>query len=143
MGRTDRRSKGAALPPTDDESQQEERLSWLAVAHFKTDDAARGAEVLRSLRRRLIALRTELLDLAEGKQDDSGRGSAHARRNQKHIETLRGVISRAAAAAASERKDKKAFAKVVEKAKLDRLIGPSGWRTQGTSPQRSNWPNPP
>ncbi len=124
-------SGGHYLPPTDDRLQQEEWLGWLAVAHYKTGDAMQGAETLRSLRRRLLTLRSKQLESAgeQAKPEASDEDSEEAEEKEpsreerkKHITELRRIISRAAAAAASHRKDKEALAKHVKNAKLNLLI---------------------
>ncbi|MEO1527248.1 MAG: peroxiredoxin family protein [Planctomycetota bacterium] len=136
-------AEGASLPMTDIETEQEELLSWLAVAHFKTDQTKLGAEKLRELRRRLLALREQLLDLAENAASESPEDSDASEDSdsdeneadededddapsrdeiKRHITRLRQVIARAAAAATSQRKDKKAFQKVVDRARLDRVL---------------------
>ena len=131
-------ANGASLPPTDKVSEQEERLSWLAVAYFKTDQTKLGAAKLRELRRRLLALRGQLLDLAENEANEESEEkgeesdeSIEGKETEKtpsrdeikqHITKLRQVIARASAAATSQRKDKKTFEKVVDRAKLDRVL---------------------
>ena len=66
---------GPYLPPTEDATEQEQLLGWLAVAQWMTADAKEGAKTLRSLRRRRLALQSQLLDLkdktAVGRADDS------------------------------------------------------------------------
>ncbi len=126
-------SGGHYLPPTDDAGEQELWLGWLAVAHFMTGDTEQGAKTLRSLRRRRIALQTKLLDLAEDQVGgDSNAESGNTSEPKvdeptrdelkKQISQLQEIISRGAAAAACQRKDKAAFEKHVKTAKLNQLI---------------------
>ncbi len=135
-------SGGHYLPPTGSAQQQDEWLSWLAVAHFMTGDDQQGAKSLRSLRRRRLELRTKLLDAEENKgsgddkptKEDSAEksiaGSGDKPKDKeptadeikKRVDQLRVVINRAAAAAASQRKDKKAFVGHAKHAKLNDLI---------------------
>jgi peroxiredoxin len=131
-------SGGHFLPPTEDAAAQEEWLGWLAVAQFMTGDAEQGGKTLRSLRRRRLALHGESLDAAEakaegaaakdqssGEQDDDDASEPKERSREdtkKHVEELGVLISRAAAAAASQRADKSAFEKHIKKAKVDALI---------------------
>ncbi|MCG8648601.1 MAG: peroxiredoxin family protein [Pirellulales bacterium] len=142
-------SGGHYLPPTPDAIEQEQWLGWLSVAHFMTGNQAEGAKTLRSLRRRMIALRSQQLDLADerasqktGEKDaaeDANAGKSADQQEEssektgeeekpseeelkKHIEQLRTIIARAAAAGASQRKDKEAFQKHVKNAKLNSLI---------------------
>ncbi len=131
-------SGGHFLPPTEDAAAQEEWLGWLAVAQFMTGDAEQGGKTLRSLRRRRLALHGESLDAAEanaegaaakdqssGEQDDDDASESKERSREdtkKHVEELGVLISRAAAAAASQRADKSAFEKHIKKAKVDPLI---------------------
>lgn len=129
-------SGGHYLPPTSNKLQQEEWLGWLAVAQFKTGDAKAGGKTLRSLRRRMLGLRGDLLDLAEKeaagnddadeesdddefdeKEEDAGRDKI-----KEHISKLKRIVARAAAAGASERQDKDAFEKNVKEAKLDGVV---------------------
>jgi peroxiredoxin len=129
---------GHYLPPTNDAKQQEEWLGWLAVAHFMTGDAKQGAKTLKSLQRRRLALQTKLLDAAEqvaldaeaaeqqdeSEESDTEETSSAPNRDElkKHIEQLRAIICRAAAAAATHRKDVETLKKRMGTAKLNGLI---------------------
>ncbi|GAA5507193.1 redoxin domain-containing protein [Novipirellula caenicola] len=137
-------SGGYYLPPTSDAAQQEEWLGWLAVAHFRTGDAARGAKTLRSLNRRRIALETKLLDLADAaaaakeaetnksepqQSEEKSEADADESETQEtpdqiksHLKTLRTIIARAAAAAASHRREEAKFKEHAKHAKLEPLI---------------------
>lgn len=141
-----REAAGHYLPPTDDDRAQEEWLGWLAVAHFMTGDTKRGSRTLRSLRRRVLALQNQRLDIRdnqspideESKSDQSEAGDAETNANEsdkseeeakkeaeeikKKVEPLRRVIARAAAAAATNRKDLKKLKEHLEVARLDSLI---------------------
>lgn len=131
----------AFLPPTSSAKHQEEWLSWLAVAHFRTGNQQRGLKTLRSLQRRRIKLQTELLDLADTEADkspiktspDSSTDDAVSDSNasdsdppsrkeiKEHLDELRRAIARAAAAAAIHRKDVEAIKRHAKTAKLDRI----------------------
>ena len=131
---------GHYLPPTKDAKQQEEWLGWLAVAHFMTGDAKEGSRTMRSLQRRQIALQTELLDAADAaadenaideELDESGDDGTLEEESEtppsreeirKHVEQLRTVICRVAAAAATHRKDVETLKKKMGTAKLNGLI---------------------
>ncbi len=141
-----REAGGNYLPPTDDEAAQEEWLGWLAVAQFMTGDPQEGGRTLRSLQRRRLALQTQLLDLREDKSssdDELGTGAESAEladsddedaagdeaaeppspeKLKKHLEELRRVIARGAAAAAAQRKDLKTLRRHLEVADLEPLI---------------------
>ena len=64
---------GPYFPPTKKAEEQEEWLGWLAVAHFRTGNPARGAKSMRSLQRRRIKLQSALLDLADEQPDEQPR----------------------------------------------------------------------
>jgi peroxiredoxin len=127
---------GSYLPPTDDALQQEEWLGWLAVAQFMTGDPKQGAKTLRSLQRRRLALETEILDLAEreaegeddaeqdGDEDEESNTKPMESRDElkKHISQLRQIIARAAAAAATRRKDVEKLKRHMNTAKLNTVI---------------------
>ena len=124
-------SGGHDLPTTSDKSQQQEWLGWLAVARFMTGDTERAAKTLQSLRRRRIALLTQKLDLADrrneandGDQQETDDKEKKPTREElkKQIESLRPVIARAAAAAATKRKDIEALKRLAKTAKLNSLI---------------------
>ncbi len=135
-------SGGFYLPFTSDAVQEEELLGWLAVAHFRTGKAGRGAKTLRTLIRRRIALETQLLDLADksaaknskadkqesGSDDDSGKEAEPAEKAvtaeelRSHLKALRPIIARASAAGATHRKEPEKVKTLAEKAKLDALI---------------------
>tara|TARA_R110002073_G_scaffold46789_7_gene127467 strand:- start:24546 stop:26885 length:2340 start_codon:yes stop_codon:yes gene_type:complete len=138
-------SGGYYLPPTSDAGQQEEWLGWLAVAHFRTGNGARGAKTLRSLSRRRLALETKLLDLADesaaakeaakeaadDQADDETEEDVEAEKADKeetpdeiksHLKTLRTIIARVSAAAASHRRDEAKFKVHAKQAKLEPLI---------------------
>ncbi|MGB7345440.1 MAG: redoxin domain-containing protein [Pirellulaceae bacterium] len=127
-------SGGHYLPPTKNAGQQEEWLGWLSVARFMTGDKEKGSKTLRSLQRRRIALQQQLLDLADAKwksgdlDDDSKAADADVKKPptkdeiKKHIGQLRQIIARAAAAAATVRKDKATLTRHLTTAKLDKLI---------------------
>ncbi len=112
-------SGGHDLPPTNDKSAQQEWLGWLSVARFMTGDAEGAAKTLQSLRRRRIALVTQKLDLADGRNESTELTTARETDDEdkkptreeikKQIENLKPIIARAAAAAASKRKDVEAL----------------------------------
>ena len=115
---------GHYLPPTGDKQKQEEWLSWLAVARFMTGEQEEAGRTMRSLRRRRIKLRLELLDLADGRESDTEEESSPSSEEdiKKRIAELDKTIARGAAASASVRKDLEAFKKHAKKAKLDRVL---------------------
>jgi len=106
-----------------------EWLGWLAAASFKIGKPANGPRTRRSRQRRRIALRSELLDLADAESepepseseseqaesaenesaDEESANDPQSVRTAKSIRDqmtrLRRVIARASAAAASHRKD--------------------------------------
>ena len=130
---------GDALSASDDAALQDDWMGWIAVAHFKAKlgKPADGARILRSLQRRRLALQGEMLDLAESaskkKTDESEHPGAPETKDvvqdsptsradlKKRVESLNGVIARVAAAAASRRKDSKAFKTHAGNAKLDAI----------------------
>jgi peroxiredoxin len=113
-----------------------------------TGDSGAGGKTLRSLQRRRLALQERLIALreqqAEGTTAEDGEENAtenqaksgaddaaengakdeaeDAEKIKKHLEELRRVIARAAAAAATRRKDLPALKRQMETAKLDSLI---------------------
>jgi peroxiredoxin len=133
---------GSYLPPTEDAVQQEEWLSWLAVAQLMKDEKAKGEKTIRSLRRRHLALQTQLLDLedreaeesestensvaadADGKESDEEDEADQPSRDElkKHIGQLDQFIARGSAAAAAKRKDLESLKQHISTAKLDSLI---------------------
>jgi peroxiredoxin/tetratricopeptide (TPR) repeat protein len=139
-----REAGGPYLAPTDDAELQEDWLGWLAVAQFRTGDRQQGGKTLRSLQRRRLALQGQLLDGQEEQAEDQtggdgdGRGAAadsdaadskpdeveaeKPEEIKKHLERLRQVIARAAAAAAIEAKDVERLKRHMNTAKLDTLI---------------------
>ena len=138
-GRLINESNGNLLPPIANMDAHEELLAWVAVAHFQTGNAPEGARTLRSLQRRRLALEGTLLDLADeaAKETDSSakdaddatpEDAADAKQKKtpdelrKHLEKLRRLIARAAAAAAAHRKDAKSVKEFAKKANLDNLI---------------------
>ncbi len=117
-------SGGSFWTPSEDAAAQEEWLAWLAVAQFqaKTGKPAEGARILRSLKRRQLALQEKLLDLAEEKEP-SPEDAPESRENIKdHIAELRQMIARVAAAAAARRKMVDVLDRSAKIAKLDPLI---------------------
>ena len=136
---------GPILVPTDNEEQQEERLGWLAVAHFKTDNAEEARRLHRLLRRRHVALQTQQLDLEEAeaackpeydhvsteddgdddgidKDDENDKNDSPTRKELRdHMGKLRKVIARVSAASAVERKNVKLLHKQMDAAKLDEV----------------------
>ena len=119
-------SGGHYLPPTKDKAQQQEWLSWLAVARFMSGDRERAAKTLRSLRRRRLALVKQKLDLADGREDPADSVSTDEDEKKptrdeikKQIDELKPVIARAAAAAATMRKDVEGLKRLVKTAELD------------------------
>ncbi len=124
-------SGGHYLPPTSDKTEQAEWLSWLSVARFMTADQPRAAKTLRSLRRRRIALQKQKLDLADGRSesgDKEGQSNDDEQEQptvdeiKKQIESLKPLIARAAAAAATHRKDVAALKRLAKTAKLNSLM---------------------
>ena len=121
---------GPYFPPTKKPEEQEEWLGWLAVAHFRTGNAARGAKTMRSLQRRRIKLQTALLDLADHRSDDSAEDDESEdaedaptkKEIQTHLNTLKRVIARVAACAATHRKDAEALQRHAKAAKLNQVI---------------------
>ena len=141
-----REAGGNFLPPTDDGAAQDEWLGWLAVAQFMTGDSKQGGRTLRSLQRRRLSLQTQLLDrrdaesssdentstppesalLTEADDEESQADEDPEPRSpeqiKKRIEKLRPIIARAAAAAATTRKDLKSLQRNLDVAKLETLI---------------------
>ena len=117
---------GPYLPPTNDAGQQEEWLGWLAVAQFMTGDAKQGAKTLRSLQRRRLSLQSQLLDrIDEEAPGDEKVGDTEAPSKEelkKHIDQLRPIIARGAAAAATQQKNVEKLKQQLNSAKLNPLI---------------------
>ncbi len=133
---------GNYLPPTDDDSQQEEWLGWLAVAQFLTSDEKQGARTLRSLQRRSLALQTTVLDLEDRKADEEEKKSNDKSENQseqetepeeekpgptldqvkRHITQLDQILARVRTAQAVKKKDTKTFKEQLPKARLNPVI---------------------
>ena len=120
---------GPYFPPTKKAEEQEEWLGWLAVAHYRTGNPARGAKTIRSLQRRRIKLQTALLDLADQKQNTEADEEAEDEETpptrediRKHLDALNAVIARVAACAATHRKDVDALERHAKNAKLDQVI---------------------
>ena len=121
---------GPFLPPTEKAEEQEEWLGWLAVAHYRTGNAARGAKTMRSLQRRRIKLQSALLDLADKRADDSTDDDkseptedAPTKEDIKsHLSALRKIIARVAACSATHRKDTDALRRHAKAAKLNQVI---------------------
>ncbi|MCO8120861.1 peroxiredoxin family protein [Stieleria sp. TO1_6] len=122
---------GGDLPPTDHKATQRDELGWLGVAQFLTGDKHAGAKTLRQLQRQRIEMQTQLLDDAErvadasdvdqDQTDDETDPVKRVDRKaiQKDIESLRGIIARVAASAATARKDTAALKSRLKDAKLD------------------------
>lgn len=128
-------SKGHYLAATDDEAENNERTTWLAVAHFLSGDRKSGGQKLRSLQRQRLEIQEQLLDLADSvgepdkKEKDDQKQSEGDDKNQptadelkKKLEALKPLIARAASAAAVVRKDKSGLQKRIKDAKLDDVI---------------------
>ncbi len=133
-------SGGHYLPPTGNETAQEEWLSWLAVAKFMTGDTEEAGKTLRSLKRRRIALQTKLLDLADGKDvslddkesekddDDEDESEEKAdteeikKKLQTHLKSINKAIHRASVASAAKRKDLTTFRRQIKSAGLEKTI---------------------
>ncbi|QDT07125.1 Putative peroxiredoxin/MT2597 [Rubripirellula lacrimiformis] len=123
---------GMFLVPTDDAKEQEEWMGWLAVAQFQADNGkpSEGARIHRSLQRRKLALQGQLLDLAEpqktddadSKEQDDAPESPSRDEIKKHLDGIKKVIARVAAASAARRKDLDAFRRNAKIAKLDAVI---------------------
>jgi len=119
------------------QAQKTEWLGWLASAHFMTDDSAKGAATLRTLRRQRIALQNQILDLADAGEnavvkDESANDESPPTRKElkKQIAQIRRAIARGAAASATKRKDVEKLKRHLEKAKLNQLIQ-AQWLAEG------------
>ncbi len=124
-------SGGPYLPPTTDKSQQQDWLGWLSVARFMSGDIEGGAKTLRSLKRRRLKLQMQRLDLADGREgaNDEAKSDDSSEQKQpttdeikKQIDSLKPIIARAAAAAATKRKDLNVLRTQLKTAKLNSLI---------------------
>ena len=130
---------GNYLPPTDDDSQQEEWLGWLAVAQFLTGDAKQGSRTLRSLQRRSLVLQTTVLDLEDKKADEEDQKTDEKDKPdekpgesekpgptldevKRHISQLDQVLARVKSAEAVKKKDLKTFKDQLPKGRLNPLI---------------------
>ena len=80
-------SGGNYLPPTTDDTQQEEWLGWLAVAQFMTGDSKQGSRTLRSLQRRHLVLQTKILELEDKKADAEAAINAKDEKEEAEKET--------------------------------------------------------
>jgi len=142
-------ASGPYLADTKNEEANEERDSWLAVAHFLQKDTKAGSTILRSLQRKNLELQSKILDATEAKQS-SDAVTAEAKQSsdavtaeakqasdavtaddkktpdvkalREHVKRLRPLISRVAAAAAANRHDKEALERHAKIAKLDPVI---------------------
>lgn len=110
---------GGLLKYDKDTEDYLELLSWDAVAKFMTDNKADGAKALRQLQRERLDVQREWLDLADDK-DASSKDKKPTLKKKR--DTLNRLISRAAAAAATKRKDSKAVLANLERSKLDVTI---------------------
>ena len=72
---------GPYLAPTDDRQLQNERLAWLAVAHYQTGAKKQAGQLTRQLKRRRLQLQTQLLDRAEQPSTDDAKPAAEADAN--------------------------------------------------------------
>lgn len=143
-----RESGGHYLPPTEDERQQEEWLAWLGVAQFMTGDDKAANRTLRSLRRRLLVMEIQLLDVQDAaetasseKKDadkpdadnpDAEKLDAEDQEEKKdlpsedelkgYIKSIKKVIARVAAAAAVKKKDLDAYRLNAKEAGLNSLL---------------------
>ena len=153
---------GNYLPPTDDDSQQEEWLGWLAVAQFLTSDEKQGARTLRSLQRRSLALQTTVLDLEDRKADEEEKKSNDKSENQseqetepeeekpgptldqvkRHITQLDQILARVRTAQAVKNKDTKTF-KEHQKHGLILSFRHSGMVKSANWMKESNWQKKP
>lgn len=131
-------ASGPDLSLTDVDEANEEKDTWLAVAHFMKKDPKTGATVLRTLQRKSIELQSQILDAAGSKQAEvpsnedteapakedvkDADKKADVKALREHLNRLRPLISRAAAAAAAIRKDKPAFERHAKLAKLEPVI---------------------
>jgi peroxiredoxin/tetratricopeptide (TPR) repeat protein len=128
-------SDGVHLPTPTQETLQDEWQGWLAVAYFKTGDTKQGQRLLLELRKRQLKLQGEQITLAEKRiasdddkkdmPDDKGDDkseSVDVKKLEKRIASLRTHIHRAAAAAASQRKDVAGLKKRMVNAKINGLI---------------------
>ena len=94
-------------------------------------DIEGGAKTLRSLKRRRLKLQMQRLDLADGREgandeaksdDSSEQKPPTADEIKKQIDSLKPIIARAAAAAATKRKDLNVLRTQLKTAKLNSLI---------------------
>ncbi|MEM9587065.1 MAG: peroxiredoxin family protein, partial [Planctomycetota bacterium] len=121
---------GQYLTPTEHTSTTHDEQGWLAVAQFMTDRSSDGRQSLRDLRRQVLKLRGQSLDLAEGTRGDASSSDqdqadtaddvkAEREKIGDQLGALRKVIARVAAVAAAKGGDAAALKKHAKKAKLD------------------------
>ena len=81
---------GPYLTPSDDDDLQRVWMEHLAIARFMTGDKKRASKTLRSLRRRRLAIETELLDLADkaGNQNRNNQRRATLRSPLRATQTM-------------------------------------------------------
>ena len=138
---------GNYLQPTEDDTQQEEWLGWLAVAQFMTGDTKQASRTLRSLQRRSLVLQTTVLDLEDqqadeaenkDKTDEKPKDSDESKTAEKpeeqekpsptldevkrHITQLDQILARVRSAEAVKKKDLKVFNDQLPKGRLNPLI---------------------
>lgn len=136
---------GTYLPPTEDDTQQETWLGWLAVAQFMTGDNKQGARTLRSLQRRSLVLQTTVLDLEDKQEDEAGNKAGEQSKSdekpedtektenteksgptldevKRHITQLDQIIARVKTAEAVKKKDLKVFKEQLPKGRINPVL---------------------
>lgn len=122
-------AEGPYLAASGDDAADRERIGWLAVAHHVAGDSRRGGVVQRTLQRQHLDLQRDLLDAQDAldaldDQDASAAGPQQEKidKLKSQIKSIEPLLARIDAAVAASIKDKAAFDRHAEAAKLDKIL---------------------